>query len=247
MLLSALIIPFICALAPVSLRADSPRIVALGDSLTSGRGIDKKSAFPAVLEERLRTAGFDYDVVNAGVSGDTTARALRRYRDALDGDVRVLILALGANDGLRGVPVRQLKANLSEIIEAAQRRKIDVILVGMDALPINGWDYSVAFHKAYEELAATYHVPLVPFILPKVMMDSSLMQRDRAHPNEDGAQVIADTIWPYLEKVLVRLPAPSAVEGKPDTTTEPKPDTTTEPAIRRPASDSTDGGTTRRR
>ena len=191
--------------AAVSARAETPRIVALGDSLTSGRGIDKKSAFPAVLEERLRTAGYEYDVVNAGVSGDTTARALRRYRDALKGDVRILILALGANDGLRGVPVRQLKANLGEIIEEAQRRTIDVILVGMDALPVNGWDYSVQFHKAYEELAATYRLPLVPFILPKVMMDASLMQRDRVHPNEDGAQVIADTIWPYLEKLLKRV------------------------------------------
>src|SRR5712691_10627263 len=105
----ALFVPIILALAPLSARAESPRIVVLGDSLTSGRGIDKASAFPAVLEERLKAAGFDYDVVNAGVSGDTTARALRRFRDALDGDVRVLILALGANDGLRGVPVRQLK------------------------------------------------------------------------------------------------------------------------------------------
>lgn len=201
----ALLIPLLCALAASpSARDRAPRIVALGDSLTSGRGIDRRSAFPAILEERLRAAGFDYEVVNAGVSGDTTARALRRFRDALDGDVRVLILALGANDGLRGVPVRQLKANLNEIIEEAGRRRIDVVLVGMDALPINGWDYSVAFHKTYEELAATYRLPLVPFVLPKVMMDASLMQRDRVHPNEAGARVIADAIWPFLEPLLRR-------------------------------------------
>ena len=204
--LAALLIPLLGALAASpSARERAPRIVALGDSLTSGRGIDRKSAFPAVLEERLRAAGFDYDVVNAGVSGDTTGRALRRYRNALDGDVRVLILALGANDGLRGVPVRQLKTNLSEIIDEARRRRIDVVLVGMDALPVHGWDYSVAFHKAYEELAATYQLPLVPFILPKVMMDGSLMQRDRVHPNEAGARAIADAIWPFLEPLLKRI------------------------------------------
>ena len=239
MVLTALLMPIVFALSSQPARAETPRVVALGDSLTSGRGIDKESAFPALLEERLRTAGFDYDVVNAGVSGDTTARALRRYRDALDGDVRVLLLALGANDGLRGVPVRQLKANVSEIIEEAKRRKIEVVLVGMDALPVHGWDYSVAFHKAYEELAATYRLPLVPFMLPKVMMDASLMQRDRVHPNEAGAQVIADTIWPFLEPLLVRLPSTRLRPGKPDATTEP--------SIRRPASDSAGVGTIPRR
>jgi acyl-CoA thioesterase-1 len=141
-------------------------------------------------------------VVNAGVSGDTTTRALRRYRDALDGHVKILIVALGANDGLRGAPIEQLKSNLSEIIEEAQRRGIAVVLVGMDALPLRGWAYSVAFHRAYEELAASYHVPLVPFVLMNVMTNASLMQNDRTHPNEAGARAIADFIWPYLEPLL---------------------------------------------
>ena len=179
-----------------------PRIVALGDSLTSGRGIGRALAFPAVLQERLEAAGYTYQVVNAGVSGDTTTRAVRRFREVLDRDAEVLIVALGANDGLRGVPVDQLKSNLSVIIEEAQRRGVSVVLVGMDALPLHGWAYSVAFHKAYEELAARYRIPLVPFVLMNVMTDASLMQSDRAHPNEAGARAITDLIWPHLQPLL---------------------------------------------
>jgi acyl-CoA thioesterase-1 len=183
-------------------REDAPRIVALGDSLTSGRGIGKAAAYPAVLQGRLEDGGYRYQVVNAGVSGDTTARALRRYRDALDGDVKVLIVALGANDGLRGVPVEQLKSNLSAIVEEAQRRDIAVVLVGMDALPVHGWEYSVAFHRAYEQLALRYGIPLVPSLLMKIMLDASLMQSDRAHPNQAGARAIAELIWPHLQPLL---------------------------------------------
>jgi acyl-CoA thioesterase-1 len=183
-------------------REDAPRIVALGDSLTSGRGIGKAAAYPAVLQGRLEDGGYRYQVVNAGVSGDTTARALRRYRDALDGDVKVLIVALGANDGLRGVPVEQLKSNLSAIVEEAQRRDIAVVLVGMDALPMHGWPYTVAFHRAYEDLASRYRIPLVPSVLMTVMTNASLMQSDRAHPNKAGARAIADLIWPHLEPLL---------------------------------------------
>jgi acyl-CoA thioesterase-1 len=181
---------------------DAPRIVALGDSLTSGHGIGKADAYPAVLQARLDDSGYNYQVVNAGVSGDTTSRALRRYRETLDGDVKLLIVALGANDGLRGVPVEQLKSNLSVIIEEAQRRGIAVVLIGMDALPVHGWAYSVAFHRAYEELAARYGIPLVPFVLMKIMTDASLMQSDGAHPNQAGARAIADLVWPYLQPLL---------------------------------------------
>jgi acyl-CoA thioesterase-1 len=183
-------------------RANAPRIVALGDSLTSGRGIGKSLAFPAVLQRQLDDAGYDYEVVNAGVSGDTSSGALRRFRSALEGDVRVLIIALGANDGLRGVPVQQLKANLSQIIEEAQTRGISVLLCGMETLPVRGWEYSIAFHKAYEELAARYHVPLVPFLLMNVIANPDMMQRDRIHPNEAGARAIAAHIWPYLQPLL---------------------------------------------
>ena len=206
--MNARLLPFVfLAIVPAlalsaTAREEAPSIVVLGDSLTSGRGIAKADAYPAVLQRRLQDGGYHYQVVNAGVSGDTTTRALRRYRDALDGNVKILIVALGANDGLRGVPIEQLKSNLSEIIEEAQRRGIAVVLVGMDALPLRGWAYSVEFHRAYEELAASYHVPLVPFVLMNVMTNASLMQNDRTHPNEAGARAIADFIWPYLEPLL---------------------------------------------
>jgi acyl-CoA thioesterase-1 len=183
----ALLVAFTAWMAPATAAEETPRIVALGDSLTSGYGIGRSDAYPAVLQARLEDSGYHYQVVNAGVSGDTTARALRRYRDALDGDVKILILALGANDGLRGVELTKVQSNLSVIIEDAQRR---------------GWGYAIAFHRIYEELAAKYHVSLVPFVLMKLMSDPSLMQSDRAHPNKTGARTIADMVWPQLEPLL---------------------------------------------
>jgi len=188
---------------------DRPRVVAFGDSLTSGRGIDTTQAFPAILQQRIEHDGLDYTMVNAGVSGDTSTRAMRRFDSALDGDVRVLILALGANDGLRGVPVAQLKWNLSQMIEKAQKQGVTVLLCAMEALPIYGWDYTVAFHNAYRELAKQYGVTLVPFVLMNVIGNPDLMQPDHAHPNAAGARVIADTIWPYLEPVLQKNATPS--------------------------------------
>ena len=182
--------------------ASRPRIVVLGDSLTSGRGIGSALAFPALLQQRLDEAGLRYEMVNAGVSGDTTSGALRRLERALDGDVRALIVALGANDGLRGVAVARLTGNLSRIIETAQARDISVLLCGMEALPIHGWGYTVSFHNAYRDLAARYQVTLVPFILMNVIGNPQLMQPDRAHPNAEGARMIADTIWPYLKALL---------------------------------------------
>ncbi len=190
------------------------RIVCLGDSLTSGHGISSTAAYPAALHQRVRRAGFPYEVVNAGVSRETSADALRRLEHALTGDVRVLIVALGANDGLRGVPVAQLTANLSRIIEAAQARTIAVLLCGMEALPIHGWAYTTAFHNAYVELARRYQVPLVPFMLANVVGNSRLMQRDQIHPNADGARAMADAIWPYLEQILA-TPLPPGMRQDP--------------------------------
>ena len=182
--------------------AARPRVVVLGDSLASGRGIGVAHAFPAVLQEKLDEDGLDFEMVNGGISGDTTTRALRRFEPLLDGDVRVLVIELGANDGLRGVPVSQVKDNLSRVIEAAQARGITVLLCGMEALPIHGWDYTVSFHNAYAELAKKYDVSLVPFILMNVIGNRDLMQPDRAHPNAAGARAIAENIWPYLKPLL---------------------------------------------
>lgn len=182
-----------------------PRIVALGDSLTSGHGIGSAASFPSVLQQKLDAEGFDYTVVNAGVSRDTSTQALARLDVALAGDVRVLIVAVGANDGLRGVPVEQVKQNLTRIIETAQARRIGVILCGMEALPIYGWTYAQSFHALYEDLAARYHIPLVPFVMMNVLGNPQLVLPDQIHPNANGARAIADTIWPYLQPLLKRI------------------------------------------
>ena len=205
MVLPVLILALASALAAsagVSGHSSRARIVVLGDSRASGRGIGADNAFPAVLQKTLNDEGLEFEMVNAGVSGDTSTGALRRFERLLDDDVRVLVVELGANDGLRGVPVAQVKSNLGRIIAAAQARRIAVLLCGMEALPIHGWDYSVAFHNAFGELAKKYDVPLVPFILMNVIGNRDLMQPDRAHPNAAGARAIADNIWPYLKPLL---------------------------------------------
>lgn len=179
-----------------------PRIVVLGDSLTAGLGLDRRDAYPTLLQQRLKAAGLNYEVVNAGVSGDTSADGLSRLDWALDGDVRVLIVALGCNDGLRGLPVAQLQDNLARIIEPAQARGIRVILAGMDAPPNYGRDYIVSFHKVYPALAAKYHVALVPFLLQNVAGIESLNQRDGIHPTAQGARLVADNVWAVLKPVI---------------------------------------------
>ena len=176
--------------------------MCFGDSLTSGHGIAPSAAYPAVLHQRVRRAGLPFEVINAGVARDTSEHARRRFERALEGDVRVVIIALGANDGLRGIPVAQLKANLGYFVETAQQRNIAVLLCAMEALPIYGWAYSTAFHNAYVEVANQYKVPMVPFILIDVIGNPQLMQPDGAHPNADGARAIADQIWAHLEPML---------------------------------------------
>ena len=201
-LLTALAAALTATPAAVSPEAARPRVVAFGDSLTSGHGIGEAHAFPAVLQKRLERNGYHFSVVNAGVSGDTSSRAVARLDQALQGDVRVLIVALGANDGLRGLPVDGLKRNLQSIIERARSRGIAVLLCGMEALPVNGWSYTVAFHQVYVDLARRYDVPLVPFMMMNVLGNPALMQPDHVHPNAEGARVMADHIWPYLEPLL---------------------------------------------
>jgi acyl-CoA thioesterase-1 len=180
----------------------TPTIVVLGDSLTSGYGIGEANAFPTVLQRLLDQGGYHYRIVNAGVSGDTSAGGLRRAATLIAADVRVLIVALGVNDGLRGLPVTQVKANLGRIIADAQARRIPVLLCAMEALPVYGWSYTVAFHQLYLDLSREYRVPLVPFMLANVIGNPAMMQADRVHPNAAGARAIAAHVWPYLEAML---------------------------------------------
>lgn len=180
-------------------------IVALGDSLTSGRGLAADQAYPAVLERLLRASDLPFIVKNHGVSGDTTAGALRRLSAALAEDPDILIVALGVNDGLRGVPVADIRRNLERIIEAAQERHIAVLLCGIDALPLYGWNYTVEFHHLFPELADKYGISLVPFLLEGVIGNQDMLQPDLVHPSAAGAARIAQTIWPYLQPMAMTL------------------------------------------
>jgi acyl-CoA thioesterase-1 len=185
-----------------SSRSDALRIVILGDSLTAGLGLPVGQSYPSLIQERLNREGMNFEVVNAGVSGDTSAGGLSRLDWALEGNVRVLIVALGGNDGLRGLPADQLRANLAQIIERAQARGIRVVLAGMEAPPNYGRDYIVAFHKVYPALAHEYQVAFLPFLLEGVAGSQTLNQPDGIHPTAEGARIMADHLWPVLKPVL---------------------------------------------
>jgi acyl-CoA thioesterase-1 len=176
--------------------------VFLGDSLTAGLGLPQDEAYPTLLQGRIDAAGLEYQVVNAGVSGDTSAGGLSRLDWALDGDVRVLVVALGGNDALRGLPVGELRRNLSTIIERAQARGIKVILAGMEAPPNFGESYLVSFHQVYPDLAKKYGVPLIPFLLQGVAGIERMNQRDGIHPTAEGARTVADNVWAVLRPTL---------------------------------------------
>lgn len=188
--------------AAATATATPVRIVALGDSLTAGYGLDADQAYPRLLEERLRAAGHTVTVTNAGVSGDTSAGGLRRLDWALDGGADVLIVALGGNDALRGLAVDELRRNLSAIVSRARDRGVAVILAGMEAPPNLGPLYTRAFRKVYRDLADEYDVPLLPFLLDGVAGMAGLNQADGIHPNAAGTQQVAANLWPLVERAV---------------------------------------------
>jgi len=180
-----------------------PKVVVLGDSLTAGYGLLEMQAFPALLQEKLNVDGYQWEVVNAGISGDTSAAGLQRIDWALgQGDVRILILELGANDGLRGLPVAEMKKNLAAIIERAQEKRVTVLLAGMEAPPNFGPEYTVSFRQVYRDLARQYNVKFLPFLLDKVAGEPALNQADGIHPNVDGSKIVADTVWNVLRPIV---------------------------------------------
>jgi acyl-CoA thioesterase-1 len=180
----------------------TPRVVFLGDSLTAGYGLDAGEAYPSLVQRRLREAGLNALVINAGVSGDTSAGGLRRLDWALDGDVAVLVVALGGNDALRGLGTEDLRRNLAAIIERARQRKVAVILAGMEAPPNLGRAYTSAFRQVYRDLAAASDVALVPFLLEGVAGSAALNQADGIHPNAAGARKVADLVFPFVERAV---------------------------------------------
>jgi acyl-CoA thioesterase I len=182
-----------------------PRIVAYGDSLTAGLGLLEQQAYPALLQRKIDEAGYKFEVVNAGLSGDTSAGGVRRLDWALQGDVRVLIVAFGGNDGLRGLPVAQMSENLSAITRKARERGAVVILAGMEAPPNFGQEYATAFRQAFRDVALKDRVLFIPFLLINVAGKSELNQADGIHPNPQGAQIVAETVWTVLEPLLDQM------------------------------------------
>ena len=184
-----------------------PRIVALGDSLTIGLGLLESESFPSRLQGKIDEVGDQFEIINAGVSGDTSAGGLRRLDWALEGNVRVMLLALGANDGLRGLSIAEMKQNLTTIIQRARERNIVVMLVGMEAPPNYGPEYVQQFRAAFREVASKERVLFIPFLLDHVAGVSTLNQADGIHPNADGARQIAENVWPVLRSVLDQMAA----------------------------------------
>jgi acyl-CoA thioesterase-1 len=189
--------------APTSGPAARSSIVAFGDSLTAGYGIGLDEAYPAVLQEILDREGYAYEVVNAGVSGDTSAGGVRRLDWVLEGrDVFVLVLALGANDGLRGLPPSEMKKNLAAIIEVAKSRGIQILLAGFTAPPGENDRYLREFVSVYPELAREHGVALMSSLLEDVAGRSALNQADGRHPNAEGARIVAENVFRCLKPLL---------------------------------------------
>jgi acyl-CoA thioesterase-1 len=179
-----------------------PRVVFLGDSLTAGLGLDAEQAFPAVVGGMLRDEGLPVEVVNAGVSGDTTAGGLRRLDWLLKQSPDVVVVGLGGNDGLRGLELKASEQNLREIVRKCRGAGADVLLLGMLIPPNYGPEYTLQFRDLYPRVAKDLNVPLVPFVLEGVGGDARLNQPDGIHPTDEGHQVIAKNVLPHLRTVV---------------------------------------------
>jgi acyl-CoA thioesterase-1 len=187
--------------------AGKKRILILGDSITAGYGLDPEEAYPALLQKKIDAAALPYTVKNAGVSGDTTAGGLRRIEWALGGGgADVLVVALGGNDGLRGISPGQTSKNLAGIIDKARAKNpaIKVIVAGMEMPGNMGATYTAEFRAVFPQVAGEKKAALVDFLLAGVGGDEKLNQPDRIHPTAEGQQVIADNVWKVLEGQLVK-------------------------------------------
>jgi acyl-CoA thioesterase-1 len=191
-------------LAPAPTPAAERVIVALGDSLTAGLGVAADEAYPALLERRLRAAGLAYRVVNAGVSGDTSAGGLRRLDWVLRSRPEIVIVALGANDGLRGLPIAALRDNLTAIVTRLRADGVRVLLVGMRLPPNYGKAYASEFTEAFRDVARRTSSTYLPFLLEGVAGDPGLNQPDGIHPNASGQRAVAERVWASLEPLLRR-------------------------------------------
>lgn len=183
--------------------AAAETILVYGDSLSAAYGISQQKGWVALLQERLRTKQLDYNVVNASISGETTAGGVARIAETLRRtEPDIVILALGANDGLRGLPIAQMKRNLSRIIEASQGAGAEVLLAGMHLPPNYGQRYAAEFHEAFAELAKKHKTAYLPFLLDGMATQPALFQSDQLHPTAEAQPIILDTVWTELAPML---------------------------------------------
>lgn len=195
---------------PLSAVASTPQeaggvIVAMGDSLTEGLGVNMDEAYPAQLERKLRADGYNYTVVNAGVSGETTTGALARVDWVLTLKPDLVILATGGNDSLRAIDPALTKENIRQLVQAFQAAKVPVILAGMQTVQNLGEEYTNAFRIIYPAVAEEYQIPLIPFFLEGVAGDPKLNQPDFIHPTAEGYTIVVETIYPYVIETLKKL------------------------------------------
>ena len=180
-----------------------PKIVAFGDSLTAGFGLAEKESYPYLLQEKLKADGYDYEVVNAGVSGETSLGGLERADWVLEQEnVKILILELGANDLLRGLSPSKMKANLDKIIRKAKAKNIQVLLCGMLAPPAAGAEYQREFMMAFPDLADEHKIAFLPFLLEGIAVKKELNQPDGIHPNAEGEKIMTENVYRALKPML---------------------------------------------
>ena len=183
--------------------ANRPKIIAFGDSLTAGFGLAEKESYPYLLQQKLNADGYNYEVVNAGVSGDTTLGGLERADWTLNQEnAQILVLELGANDMLRGIPVEKMKANLDQIIKKAKAKNLKILLCGMLAPPTMGQRYAQDFTMAFPDLASEHKVEFLPFLLENIALKKELNQGDGIHPNADGEKIMTENVYKALKPML---------------------------------------------
>jgi acyl-CoA thioesterase-1 len=193
----------LAGLFPVPVLAkEKPVILALGDSLTAGFGVKEEESYPSLLEKKIASAGFSHKVINAGVSGDTTAGGVRRIRWLMKHEPDIVILALGANDGLRGFTAVEIRRNLELMIGVCRKHNARILFVGMKALPNYGEEYMREFEAVFSELAEKHKLDFLPFLLEGVAGEREYTQPDGLHPTASGYRIVADLVWERLEPML---------------------------------------------
>jgi len=199
-----LFVLFVWVIASVSAKAETPVILVLGDSISAGYGLAHvEQGWVALLQTRLKEQEYGYQVVNASVSGETTAGGLARLPRALTlHQPKIVILELGGNDGLRALPIAQMRANLVRMVELASAAGAKVLLLGMRMPPNYGPDFTEQFRMSFSDLARDNKLPLVPFLLNDIALFPNLMQADGIHPNELGQPKLLDNVWPSLKPLL---------------------------------------------